>query len=232
MPEPILGAALIGLGGSALAAKSQKSAAASASASQTRSANRAIQEQRRQFNKVQKLLKPYRKGGKKAFFAQMDLAGLGDEGEQQEAIDAILAGPEFQSIVQQGEEGILQNAAATGGLRGGDTQSALAQFRPQVLSGLINQQYSRLGGLANMGQTSAAGVGSAAQSTGANISNLMQQQGAAQAGNALAAGQANSQLYGNIAGGLGNILGSKIFESGFDGGITIGGENSLFRGGF
>ena len=232
MPAPIIAAAGIGLAGSALAAKSQKSAAASASASQSRSARRGIQEQRRQFNKVQKLLKPYRKGGKKAFFAQMDLAGLGNEGEQQEAIDAILAGPEFQSIVQQGEEGILQNAAATGGLRGGDTQAALAQFRPQVLSGLINQQYSRLGGLSNMGQTSAAGVGSAAQSTGANISNLMQQQGAAQAGGALAAGQAQSQLYGNLAGGLGTIVGSGAFGSGFNSGITVGGPNSLFAGGF
>ena len=117
------------------------------------------------------------------------------------AISALEAGPEFQALTQAGEEAILQSAAATGGLRGGQTQAALAQFRPQVLSSLINQQYSRLGGLtalgqtttqnvAQLGQAAAAGQAAAGQQTAANISNLFGQQGAAQAGAALAQGQA------------------------------------------
>jgi hypothetical protein len=98
----------------------------------------------------------------------------------------------------------LQQAAATGGLRGGNIQAALAQFRPQVLSGLIEQQYGRLGGLTQLGQASAAGVGSAGMQTGTNVSNLIQQQGAAQAGGALAQGQTWGNVFGNVAqyGGL------------------------------
>ena len=55
-------------------------------------------------------------------------------------------------MVQQGQDAILQNASAIGGLRGGNTQAALAQFRPALLSQLIAEQYNRLGGLSSLGQ--------------------------------------------------------------------------------
>ena len=121
-------------------------------------------------------------------------------------------------MVQQGEEAMLQNAAATGGLRGGNLQGALAQYRPQVLSQLIEAQYGKLGGLSQMGQSAAAGQGAAGLSTGANISNLLAQQGAAQAGGALGSAAANQQMLGNIGSlgsafvGAGGIPGiSKLF---------------------
>jgi hypothetical protein len=106
-------------------------------------------------------------------------------------------------LTRQGEEAILQQASATGGLRGGNTQGALAQFRPQVLSSLINQQYGRLGGLTSMGQNAAVGVGNAGMQTGQNISGLYGQQGAAAAGSALAQGQA----FGNVMGGISQYAG-------------------------
>ena len=46
---------------------------------------------------------------------------------------------------------MLQNAAATGGVRGGNTTGALATYRPQMLTQLIDQQYARLGGLSAQG---------------------------------------------------------------------------------
>lgn len=117
---------------------------------------------------------------------------------QQRAIAGIEGGAQFQSLLRQGEGAILSNASATGGLRGGNTQSALAQFRPQLLSQLIEQQYARLGGISSLGQNAAAGVGNAGMQTGGNIANLLAQQGAAQAGGAL--GQANA--FGNALGGV------------------------------
>lgn len=193
----IVGSAVVG----AVASSNASSNAASA---QTASAQAGIDEQRRQFDTVRELLAPYVDAGTGALQGQLDLAGLGGPEAQQAAIQALEQGPEFQSLMQQGENAILQNASATGGLRGGNTQGALAQFRPQLLSGLINQQYGRLGGLAAIGQNSAAGVGTAAQQTGANVSNLMQQQGAAQAGGALASGQA----WGNVFGQVGQLAGA------------------------
>lgn len=138
----------------------------------------------------------------------MDLAGVNGVGRQQSAISALQSSPAFTSLLQQGENSILQNSSATGGLRGGNAQAALAQFSPELLAQTINDQYGRLGGLTSLGQNAAAGVGNAGLQTGSQISSLLQQQGAATAGGIL--GQANiarqSQQQG--LGLLGNVLGA------------------------
>ena len=197
----------------------QSKSASKAAAAQTQAADRGVEEQRRQFDRVQELLSPYVEAGDVALEQQMALGGMSGAEAQREAISAIEAGQEFQALTQQGEEAILQSAAATGGLRGGNTQAALAQFRPQVLSSLINQQYSRLGGLTALGQQSAAGVGTAGMQTGSNIANLYGQQGAAAAGSALASGQA----FGNVIGSIGQYAGgvaSGVFPNPFGCGGT------------
>lgn len=136
---------------------------------------------------------------------QQALLGLLGPEAQQQAIGGLEQSPQFQSLVQQGENALLQNASATGGLRGGNLQGALAQYRPQLLSQLIESQFSKLGGLTQIGQAAAAGQASAGLQTGANVGNLLQQQGQARAGGALAQGQA----IGQIAGSLGNFASMK-----------------------
>lgn len=173
--------------------------AEAAAESQGAAAQAGIAEQRRQFDALQALLSPFVKGGAGAFAAQQNLIGLGGADAQRAAISQLEQSPQFQALTQQGEQGILANASATGGLRGGNTQGALAQFRPALLAQLIEQQYGRLGGLSQLGQASAAGVGSAGQQTGSNISQLLQQQGAATAGGQLARGQLASQNFGTAA---------------------------------
>ena len=101
-------------------------------------------------------------------------------------------------MTRQGEEAILQQASATGGLRGGNVQAALSQFRPQVLNSLIEQQYNRLGGLATLGQASAAGQGAQGMASASNIGNLLANQGAAIAGGQLARGNVARQTFGDI----------------------------------
>ena len=111
-------------------------------------------------------------------------------------------------MTQQGETAILQNASATGGLRGGNTQAALAQFRPQLLAQLIESQYSKLGGLVSIGQNAASGTGNAGQNSSNQIINALQQQGAASAGAALASGQGTANMWsgiGNTASMLGTL---------------------------
>jgi hypothetical protein len=102
--------------------------------------------------KANKANAPYAQAGRDALAQQRALAGLDGPEAQQAALSQLENSPQFQSMVQQSEQGILANASATGGLRGGNTQQALAQNRPQLLSQLIDQQYGRLGGLAGAGQ--------------------------------------------------------------------------------
>lgn len=195
-------AAVVSAGAGAYAAKQQKSAASTAAEAQTQSADMGIAEQQRQFDAVQKLLAPYVNSGSGAVTAQQNLIGLGGNAEQQKAIDALKNSAQFGELTRQGENSILQNASATGGLRGGNVQASLAQFRPQLLSQMIEQQYGRLGGIAQLGQASAAGQASAGLQTGSNIANLYGQQGAAQAGNALAQGRASADFASGIAGNI------------------------------
>jgi hypothetical protein len=115
-------------------------------------------------------------------------------------------------MMQQGENAILQNASATGGLRGGNVQATLAQFRPQLLSQLIESQFSKLGTISGLGQASAAGQAAAAQQTGANIGNALTQQGQAAAGAALASGQAQAQMWGNVGSSIGNVATLKALK--------------------
>ncbi len=203
------GLALLGgsIAGGLMSSSAQKKAASTAAAAQTQSAELGIEEQRRQFDEITALLQPYVSAGESAIGGQLALAGLEGPEAQQAAITALEQGPQYEALVRQGEEALLQSAAATGGLRGGNVQGALAQFRPQMLSNLIESQYSRLGGLTNVGQASAARQAAAGSAAAGNISNLLQQQGAAGAGAALARGQASANLFGDITGTIGTIAG-------------------------
>lgn len=94
---------------------------------------------------------------------QQGLLGLNGADAQAAAIAAIQGGPQFDALKRAGENAILQNASATGGLRGGNVQGALAQFSPQILSQLINQQYAQLGGLGSLGAQGMQAYGSLGQ---------------------------------------------------------------------
>jgi hypothetical protein len=223
----------IGIGGATLLSGYMQGEAASDAASAQGAASEAgIAEQRRQFERVQELLRPYVQAGTRAIqglspFAaagapalqqQQALIGLQGPEAERAAIERIQGGQTFQALSQQGENALLQRASATGGLRGGNLEGALAQFRPQLLSSLIDQQYGRLGGMAaigqettsniaRLGQASAAGTGSAAQAAGSNIATLLGQQGAAQAGAEIAQGKVFSGIPAAISGGLGIFSG-------------------------
>lgn len=126
---------------------------------------------------------------------------------QQAAIDQIKNGSQFNELTKQGEEAILANASATGGLRGGNTQGALAQFRPALLQSLIDKQLGYLSGLAGMGSSAAAGVGTAAQNTGQQVSSILGDAGAMTARGALAGGLSSSSAIAGITGSVNKLFG-------------------------
>ena len=193
----VAGATLVG---GYMASNSAQDAASTAAGAQTAASQASIEESRRQFESIQKLLQPYSQAGTAALGQQQALLGLTGPQAQQDAISALASGPQMQALTQQGENALLQNASATGGLRGGNLEAALAKFRPQMLNQLIQSQYTNLGGLTSVGQNAAAGVGNAGMTTSEQVINALNQAGAAQAGSALAAGQANANMWNNMSG--------------------------------
>ncbi len=190
-------------GATVYSANKSAGAAKDAAKAQTQTAQQGVDQSNLRFEAVQKLLAPYVNAGTPAMAAQQDLLGLNGMPAQQGAINGIQNSPMFGAMAQQGEDAILQNASATGGLRGGNVQGALAQFRPALLNSLIDQQYQRLGGMTSIGQNAAAGVGNAGMNTGSQIVGLLGQQGAAQAGGLLAEGRAAGQMVNGVAGAFG-----------------------------
>ena len=120
---------------------------------------------------------------------QFGLSGLMDYygGNQQGVVDAAMQSPYYTSMLAQGEEAVLRNAAATGGLRSGNAQQALATNSQNVLNSAIGQQLSGLQtlsgfqpnttGIANMtsgiGSTLAQGQLGAAQAQQTGLGNVM-----------------------------------------------------------
>lgn len=192
MPDPVTG--LIVGGTSLIGGAMQSSAAKSAGAAQERAAMMGVEEQRAAREEMRRLLEPYVAAGTPALQQQMAALGLAGPESQAEFVKRQEQSPIFQALARQGEEAMLQQASATGGLRGGNLQGALAQFRPALLNQFLTQQYERLGGMTALGQRSAAGVGAAGQETAGAIGDLFGQMGAAQAGAKLGSAQA----WGNV----------------------------------
>ena len=195
----VVGSAVIGAGVS-------MSAASKAGKAQVRAADKTAEEQRLAREEMRALLNPYVSAGTPALQAQMAALGLAGPEAQQEFVTQQQQSPFFQALAQQGEESILQNASATGGLRGGNVQGALAQFRPALLNQFLTQQFDRLGGLTKIGQASAAGVGAGGMESARNIGQAYTEAGQAQAGNILAGANAFNQVLGTVAGQIPGML--------------------------
>lgn len=215
MPPAIIGGVIAGVG--ALGSAALSSSASKSAANQVAEGNaQAVAEQRRQFDLVQQLLAPYANAGNTGLEGLLTLTGARGAHAQQEAVSGIENQPLFQALVRQGEQGMLQNASATGGLRGGNIQGALAQFRPAMLNQQVQQQIGQFAGLASLGQNAAAGTGNAGMSTGNNISALLQNRGQAGA----AGSMASANAWGQGISGIGSALGGLFNQSGSLGALT------------
>lgn len=184
-----------------------KTAAKEASKAQQQGTEAGMAEQRRQFDMLQELMQPYVKTGKGALTGQSELLGLLGSDRQQSAISNIENSPFFKSQYQQAENALLQNASATGGLRGGNTQEALADNRSNMLFSNVQQQLQNLSGVASNGQSAAAGLGGQGLQFGQNIAQGYQDIGQAQGGYALAKGQIYTGLYNNALKGAAAAMG-------------------------
>jgi hypothetical protein len=205
--------------GGILGNSSKKKAAKKAAAAQIAAAQLGIDESRRQFDLTRSDQLPWMQAGQEAIGDIGDLVGLNGGDVQGGAISALQASPLYQSLFDNGQNTILANGAATGGLRGGNIQSSLANFGRDTLSQVIQQQLANLGAVSGQGAATASGLGALGAQNASALSNLFNQQGAAKAGQYVTTGALNAQNYGNI-GQFGDSILSAI---GGGGGGGIGG---------
>jgi hypothetical protein len=188
----------------------REEAARKASKQQVAGAQRGVSNIKDYYSEIQDLMAPWIEAGGSALNQQMNILGLGGPEAQQAAFDEILNSPYFEGLAQQGERAILQNASATGGLRGGNTQAILAQYRPQLAAQEIDRQYNRLGDIISRGYGATGQQAQYGYGTGTNVANLENQIGAYQAGGTLGEAEAAQQRLYDIGSGIGSIVGTTI----------------------
>lgn len=191
MPPVVIAGAIAGAGAIGAAAIGS-SAAKSAAQTQADANNAAIAAQQAQYQQTRSDLMPWQTEGKTALSQQGALLGLNGADEQAGAINQLKASPLYQSLFANGQDAVLQNASATGGLRGGNTQSSLANFGRDTLASVIENQLNQLSGVSTAGQNAAAQTGSLGQNSSTAISQLLANTGSANASGTL--GAAGSQI--------------------------------------
>lgn len=216
MPAAVLGGAAI------VGAVSSDRAASKAAKATKNAADKSTALQQAQFERGLQEVAPFRQAGVGALAA---LSSAANEPVQQFSyrdpaafLNEYWSSPEFQALNSQATDQILRSSSATGGLRSGDANAALARSAPLlgidalqrmnqqdvtafgINQGAISDRFNRLYGLSSMG----ANVASGNQTAGMNFASSAGQ-------NAMMAGNAQANAYGqraNAIGGLASDLGS------------------------
>ncbi len=191
--------------GGVIGASGQKSAAKTAASSQTQAAElqaevqrEVLAAQREVYEEQVARLDPFRKAGVGGLAG---LVGLSTPGGQAQYLEDYYAGPQFAAQSQAAQQQQLAASEATGGLQSTSTQNQLARISPTLGAQALQQQQQVYGNLAGIG-LQGAGVqggyggqyGSALSQYGSGLSSAYGDIGAAQAGQAIAGGQAQAGL--------------------------------------
>jgi len=199
---------------SAIGAYTQSQAAGDAASAQARAAKQAAKLQQQQFEQTQAQLAPYREAGTQALEQQQALLGLLGPEAQAKAYQAYTESPGQAFLRQRGEQALLRNAAATGGLGGGNVLSALQQQGIGFAQQDLQNQLARLTSLSEAGRGAAVNTGQFGAQATTNIGNLLTQQAEAQASGILGRQQATEQFLGQIGGvATGALAGGGYFGS-------------------
>lgn len=129
----------------------------------------------------QERLGRYEQFGAPAREQQAAMTGVLGPEAQQAAVGAFATSPGQQFLRDQQERALVRNAAAIGGLGGGNIRSALQQQAFQRAQTDWERQFGRLGALSGAGQAVAGTQAELGQLGAAQQARLIQQQGAARA---------------------------------------------------
>lgn len=189
--------------GGLLGAGAAKKASQKAETAQLGYLNQALGEEHRQFDLTRSDFAPWRDAGGLALGQQGDLTGIHGAGVQQGAIDALMQSPLYQSLYRNGMEANLQNASATGGVRGGNEVRSLADFGSDTLAQVIQQQLGNLGAISGQGLAATGSTANSGDQLTQAIASILGQQGQVRAGGILTRGGITNGMWQNA----GNFLG-------------------------
>ena len=157
---------------------------------------------------------PYLESGAGANSILAALSGSMGNGAQGQAFQDFMSSPEQAFLRQQGEQSVIRNSAALGGLGGGNVMKELTRFGTGLASQDFNNHFNRLSSVSDRGFNAAQGN-----------AQVQMNQGNQAAG--LANNNANrEQAYGNALGGIASDTGSNIAQVLYGTGQGVAGQRS------
>lgn len=194
-----IGAAAVGVVGSALISSNASGDAADA---QQEATDKSIGEQRRQYDLTREDYAPYRAAGGRAL-GQLET----DINAPTTAAD-VMADPGYQFGLQQGQQALDRKASAAGGRLSGAALKSAAEYATGYASSGFGAAYqrkqdrlNRLAALAGIGQTATSNSAAAGAASANAITGLLSAQG-----NAAGAAQiAQGNIWGNAVNQVGAI---------------------------
>lgn len=214
----LFGGLLQGMGGilgAVVGAADNAKAVKKASAAQQEGIQKAIDEQRYEFDQTRQDYQPWQEAGVGALGNLGDLIGLNGPEKQAAAMGMIQDSPLLRSLITNGEESVLQNASATGGLRGGNLQRGLADFRSDAFNQVLTDQLGRLGAVSGAGANMAQNLGGLRAGMANNISSGLTSIGNSQFNSILGRQNVWNNMGSQITSIISSILGG--------GGMPMGG---------
>lgn len=178
---------------------------------QAQASREAVAEQRRQFAITQENLRPLIDQLDPAVQQESALLGLAGTSAQQQALSDFALSPGQQFLRDQGEQALLRNQAAIGGLGGGNVRQSLVQQGQGFASQALAEQLNRLANIRTGGQSAVIGQGQLGAQAAGQIGSTIQQGAAAQASGILAGSAQPSAIQSALSGAAGGVAaGSKI----------------------
>lgn len=173
---------------------------------------------------------PYVTSGQNAVTGEDNLVGTNGNDAQASAIAQLQASPLYQSLFRTGQNAVLANGAATGGLRGGNIQSSLANFGQSTLASVIQQQLANLGGLSSQGLNAINTQSTQDNSTANTVGNLLSNRDQVKAGLTSTLHNIDNSTLDSLFNLGGTALGGALGVGGSGGGLS-GALSALLGGG-
>lgn len=187
------------------------------------------------FNQGVSPLEGFIPSGQQAQNRQAALSGALGADAQREAMQGFMESPQQAFLREQGERSVTRNAAALGGLGGGNVMKELTRFGTGLAAQDFDNQFNRLGQVSGQGLQAAGQAGQLRGQQGMMNANMRGQQAGldvnlANMGSNLASSlaglyQNKAQFGGQMAqgqAGLRQAAGSQLGNQGMQGGLMAG----------
>lgn len=188
-------------------------AAGEAAEAQSAAIQAAIDQIREGFGITEEEFAPFRQaavGGEGvtgALTRQQEFLGLRGPEAQQAAFAGFMESPGQAFLRQRGEQALVRQASALGGLGGGNVRQALQEQGIGVAAQQQTELQNRLAQLTGQGLQATGQLGQLRGQMGTDVAGLLTGQGQARASGILGEQQAGAGLASNILGVAGGVLG-------------------------